>query len=581
MAKILGFNLSKEDYLSLADSAFSKGETEQSITYLDKALSLDARYVDASLALSVVYASLGAWGISNATLFKSLSEHPDEEDKGRIFYQLAMNFADLNLPDVAEYYLRDIADAYDIQIPEGYGEPVKEEGAFRVVYPRGEDYYETLIEQAYELVRDRKFDEAIAVVDEIPKESKCKGAANHLVLVALMMKNDVDSVIANAQKMLEEDEDNLSVKCALATAYLMEEKMPEAYAVLDNILQKEYDKVEDILIILPLLVNLEVHAQVVKYTKKMIEKTDLQQNMMVWLSQALYNLGQKAEAKKVMHKVRTVFGEFSPADYYLELYDTEPNGVAYSMSLPYVEKIARYKLLDTFLKMSPADIAVVLDSEDKDALELKKIIKWAFVDDNEKLKLLIVDRLAMVRCAWAEDFVREQLISADLSFELASRLLFCLMPENRFRFSFDIVAQDRFKSINVTLPRAFFKLPNVLHSAVGYCVSDIVYTDEEPNIYLAELTNIVNSLVTLDDNGKVKYSRLSGLKIATMKSMRTLVGVLLCKVYEEDGPDMRQVTIDRYGLNEKTFDKYYKIIFGDDGDSEIDDKDGAEDGRQE
>lgn len=85
MAKILGFNLSKEDYLSLADSAFSKGETEQSITYLDKALSLDARYVDASLALSVVYASLGAWEISNATLFKSLSEHPDEEDKGRIF----------------------------------------------------------------------------------------------------------------------------------------------------------------------------------------------------------------------------------------------------------------------------------------------------------------------------------------------------------------------------------------------------------------------------------------------------------------------------------------------------------------
>ena len=73
MAKILGFNLSKEDYLSLADSAFSKGETEQSITYLDKALSLDARYVDASLALSVVYASLGAWEISNATLFKSLS----------------------------------------------------------------------------------------------------------------------------------------------------------------------------------------------------------------------------------------------------------------------------------------------------------------------------------------------------------------------------------------------------------------------------------------------------------------------------------------------------------------------------
>lgn len=138
MAKILGFDLTKEDYLNLADSAFSKGETEKSIAYLDKALSIDARFADASIARAVVYASLGAWELSNATLFKALSEHPDEDDKGRIFYQLAMNFADVNLFDVAEYYLRDIADAYDIQIPEGFGEKDKEEGSFHVVYPRGE-----------------------------------------------------------------------------------------------------------------------------------------------------------------------------------------------------------------------------------------------------------------------------------------------------------------------------------------------------------------------------------------------------------------------------------------------------------
>lgn len=124
--------------------------------------------------------------------------------------------------------------------------------------------------------------------------------------------------------------------------------------------------------ILPLIVNLEEHAQVVKYTKKVLANADLQQNMMLWLSQGLYNLGQKEEAKKVMHRVRTIFGELSPADYYLDLYATDPENVAYSMGLPYVEKIARYKLLDAFLKMSPADIAVLLDSEDKDAKELKK-----------------------------------------------------------------------------------------------------------------------------------------------------------------------------------------------------------------
>lgn len=566
MAKILGFDLTKEDYLNLADSAFSKGETEKSIAYLDKALSIDARFADASIARAIVYASLGAWELSNATLFKALSEHPDEDDKGRIFYQLAMNFADVNLFDVAEYYLRDIADAYDIQIPEGFGEKDKEEGSFHVVYPRGEEYYETLVEHAYELVRERKFDEAIATVDEIPAKSKCKGAANHVVLVSLMMKNDVDSVIANARKMLEEDGDNLAVKCALATAYLMEEKMSEAYEALDDILKKEYVNMEDILMILPLIVNMEEHAQVVKYTKRVLESTYLQQNMMIWLSQALYNLGQCEEAKKVMRKVRTVFREQSPADYYLELYDANPSGVSYSMGLPYVEKIARYKLLDAFLKLSPADVAVVLDSEDEQAQKLKKTIEWAFYDDNEKLKLLVVDRLALVRTKWGEDFVRRQLVSTDLSFELASRLIFCLMPENRYRFSFDVVAQDRFKTINVTLPRAFYKLPVVLHAAVGCCISDIVFTDEEPNIYLSRLTQIVNSLVSLDENGKLKYPHVSGAKLTAMRSVRTLVGALLCKVYEDDDPDMRGITIDRYGLNEKTFDRYYKALFPQDDD---------------
>lgn len=240
MAQIIGFNLSKEDYLNLADKAFKDGETEKSISYLDKALSIDERSAEASIALAIVYASLGAFEISNATLFKALAKHPCADDRDRIFYQLALNFLDVNLPDVAEYYLRDIADAYDLQLPEDMGEAASDaqDGGFRVIYPKGEDYYEMLISKAYELVRERKLDEAIALMDEVDPRSKSKAAANHIVLVCLMIKNDIDSVIANAQKMLAEDGDNLAVKCSLATAYLAEDKIAESYAVLDQILEK-------------------------------------------------------------------------------------------------------------------------------------------------------------------------------------------------------------------------------------------------------------------------------------------------------------------------------------------------------
>ena len=565
MAQIIGFNLSKEDYFNLADDAFSKGDSEKSIVNLNKALNVDDRFFEASLALATVYSSLGVWDISNATLYKTLSKHPDKDTRDRIFYQLAMNFMDVNQPEVAEYYLQDIAEAYDIQMPEGDGNATNGiEGGFHVVYPKGEDYYEMLIERAYELVRARKFDDAIALMDEVDARSKSKNAANHIVLVCLMMKNDLDSVIANAQKMLAENGDSLAVKCTLATAYLMEEKVQEAYEVLDEILQKDYKSMEDILMILPLLVNMDMHAEVVKYTRRVLESLDLQPNTMIWLSQGLYNLGQRDEARKVMVKVRNIFGEYSPADYFLELYKTEPEKVQYSMNLPYVERVRRYKVLDTVIKLSPVDLATVLDIDDDDAMQIKKLIEWAFRDDNENLKFLILDKLALVDCEWVDDFIREQLISVDLSFELMSRLLFCLVHEktNKFCLNFDVVAQDRFKSIRYVLPGAYYKMPNVLRNAVSYCISDIVFTDEEPNIYLAKLTEIVNKIVRLED-GKAKYTNPRYAKISTMKSMRTLVGVLLAKVYEEDDPlNMRLLTIERYSLNTATFDKYYKIVFG-------------------
>lgn len=565
MAQIIGFNLSKEDYFNLADDAFSKGDSEKSIVNLNKALNVDDRFFEASLALATVYSSLGVWDISNATLYKTLSKHPDKDTRDRIFYQLAMNFMDVNQPEVAEYYLQDIADAYDIQMPEGDGNATNGiEGGFHVVYPKGEDYYEMLIERAYELVRARKFDDAIALMDEVDAHSKSKNAANHIVLVCLMMKNDLDSVIANAQKMLAENGDSLAVKCTLATAYLMEEKVQEAYEVLDEILQKDYKGMEDILMILPLLVNMDMHAEVVKYTRRVLESLDLQPNTMIWLSQGLYNLGQRDEARKVMVKVRNIFGEYSPAEYFLELYKTEPEKVAYSMNLPYVERVRRYKVLDTVIKLSPVDLATVLDIKDDDAMQIKKLIEWAFRDDNENLKFLILDKLALVDCEWADDFIREQLISVDLSFELMSRLLFCLVHEktNKFCLNFEVVAQDRFKSIRYVLPGAYYKMSNVLRNAVSYCISDIVFTDEEPNVYLAKLTEIVNKIVRLED-GKAKYTNPRYAKISTMKSMRTLVGVLLAKVYEEDDPlNMRLLTIERYSLNTATFDKYYKIVFG-------------------
>lgn len=569
MAKLIDFKLSLNEYLDLAEKASINGDAEKCISYLKKALEIDAVNQEAHIALAREYSILGAQELSNAVLFKALALKPKQDDKDIIFQMLAMNFLDMNQADVAEYYLQDYADILGIdfqELEEMQTAAEEKRGGFHVVYPHGEDYYEMLIEKAYGLVREHRFDEAIALLDDVDPRSKSKDAANHVVLVCLMMKNDLDSVIDNAKKMLQENPDSLAVRCTLSTAYLMEEKEREAYEVMDKVLEKDFTRMEDILLLLPILVNLNMHVEVVKYTKRVLENINSQPNTMIWLSQALYNIGAKDEAKRVMHKVLTIYGDYSPAQYFLDLYAKNPEVVEYSMNLPTQEKLDRYKKIHDFLLLQPDVAETLLDSPDdeQDPLraykkELKSLLKWAFLDGNLQIESLIIDTLDIIGSRWGEGFLREELISPELSFELMSHIVLTMF--HRKHVHFDVVARGLFKEISFDLPEAYFKATPFFAEVIEHGICDIIYSDFEPNKYIKRFVDIINSLLVLDKDGKVAYTRP---KIARLKSANTLVGVILCKVYYDDEEDPRPNTIEDYELKEKTFDKYWKILFGDD-----------------
>ena len=71
-------------------------------------------------------------------------------------------------------------------------------------------------------------------------------------------------------------------------------------------------------------------------------------------------------------------------------------------------------------------------------------------------------------------------------------------------------------------------------------------------------------MVDLGEGGKLVYSGRPREKLSSLRSADTLVGVFLSKVYEED--ETRESVIERYKLNEKLYDKYYNIIFGENDD---------------
>ncbi len=556
MAKFISFKLSKEEYLELAQQSFEKGDLEKSISNLKEALKLDERFAEASVLLAFVYAELGAHQISNTVLFSALRYKPDYENESRIFYQLAMNFLEMDEQDVVGYYMNLLNADYEVEEVESDLETNRNaiDGGFRIVYPKGDDYYEMLIEKAYGFLRQHEFDKAIEILREVPENSKCIESANHVTLVCYMMKNDLDRVIFSAQEMLKVS-DNLAVKCTLATAYSMEEKTDEALAIIDKILENEYSRVEDILLLLPILVNLNLHVQVVKYTKKVLDKLKLQPNTMIWLSQGLYNIGQKKEAKKVMSRVENIYGDFSPASYFLELYSTQPELVEYSMVLPYTERMRRYKIMDSILKLPLPEFENAIKKAD-----IKELIKWIFDDGNSKLISLFLEKSQNVNSEWLDNLFRKILIYPELSFELMTKLLRNLLKKGFF-LEVDLVAQDRYKRVSLFMPETYYKLPKVAREAITYSICDIIFTDETPNEYLEKLVGIVNNIAVLDESGKLSYKADKYKKLAMLKSVKTLVGVMLAKVFEED-ENPREDNILRYALNAKNFDKYYTFLFG-------------------
>ena len=565
MAKFIKFSLSKREYLALAEKVADE-DIEKSFSYLKKALEQDDKFVDAYIALGRYYNFLGAQELSNTVLFKGLSLHPKDEQKEEMFHILAMNFLDMNEREVAEFYLQQLPEFsdFDFSLLEEIQSQEKK-GGFHVVYPHGEDYYEMLIDKAYSLIREHKLDEAIALADEVDPNSKSKDAANHIALVCLMMKNNIDAVIDNAKKMLEENPSSLAVRCTLATAYLMEEKQSEAYAVMEEVLKNDFTKMEEILLVLPILVNLNMHVEVVKYTKRVLENINSQPNTMVWLSQALYNIGSKDEARKVMRKVQTIYGEYSPAKYYLDLYEKEPEVVEYSMTYPQTERVERYKKIHDFLTLDPALIEVMLDSpaDEDDPLrhkkaECKELIEWAFIDGNASMESLIVDMLGIMDTSWGNHELRERLIKPDLSFEIMAKILHSLFKKRHVHFF--IVARDIFKEITLDLPPAYFYAPPVWKWVIEQGLFDIIFNDMEPELYINRYIDLINTLMTSPLSG----SMFAKPKLARLKSGKTIVGVLLCKTYEDDPEDPKPDTISSYEINERTFEKYKKIIFGDD-----------------
>ncbi|MDD4840028.1 MAG: hypothetical protein PHE93_05135 [Clostridia bacterium] len=563
MAEIFNFNLKVEDYLDLADQSFRATDIEKSVVYVGKALEIEPENVEAMLFLASIYSDLGSYELSNKILFKAYVYAKSDLQKTSAVATLVNNFYELGDNEAAEFYLNAISSKWEkfeeMTNMEVVGDIDEDEDDdeedFTLAYPKTEEFYFEALERAHQFLQERDFDSTLKELEVFSERTPLYDASNHIRLVCYLLKDDIDRVIYEATEMLKKS-NYLPIRCTLVTAYMIEEKNDIALKLLDEILTKDYNGVEEITVLLPLLVNFEMHAEVVKYTKRLLDLSDLQPQTMMWLSQGLYNLGQKTEAAKIMRRVATIYREFTAANFYLDYYAKQPENVNYCLGLPLIELIDRQNKLRSFIELDCEECTKALTYDKK----ISELVKWCFRDVDGKSLLLLVDKLNNCWSSQVENIYIDALITKDVDLKLGSTIIEGFL-RHKSALDYFITIDGKCKEIHMRVPDALSKLPSNFIRAISTAVFETLVNLDNANESLDRLSEYVDSFCTLNERGNLEWLIVRGDKAAKFKSTRTLLGIFVLKSAFADENEIESVC-DFYEISPTTFKKYLKILNG-------------------
>lgn len=555
MAKIYDFNLNEEQCLNLAYEAVENGDVKKSLMYVHKALELNPDNIEANFYLASIYSDLNAFEFSNDVICKILPKVKSKEEKERFYILLGANSSALgdyesatkyaSMIDVTSEYYDDIEEVFDI-------EEIAPPKRFYLAYPRGEEYYSRRIDEAHNLVKAKKIDEALKVLDEFTVGTPYKDGADHLRLICYMIKDDFDSVIYYAQSSIDNGGKKPAIKCLLITALLFENRQKEAEEKAKELLTEDYDSIDDLSVLLPLLVNLGMDEEVNYYCKKFLEKINYHPQTLMWYAQSFYNLGKKEEAKAVMRECYSIYRNYLPAKFYIDYFDGDAPRIEYSAGLPLPEVLERQKKIKNFLMMKPVEAqkAYFYDKE------LNSLIKWAFHEGGGIVVALIL-KMAEFYSTDMNDVFDLILHSDKLTFpELVEIIRIYLV--NNSKLDFSAFASNDLKFINMSFNPIIKYMPLTFVNAVSNVIADVIMSIDEPNSAIELLRNMIDDNIRRDGD-KIYFGNMSMEKLSKIKSVKTLAGVL---VFATGAFGKAEDIIGRYSLNKTTFIKYLKAIFG-------------------
>lgn len=557
MAKIYDFNLNEEECLDFAYDAVENGDVKKSLMYVHKALEINPDNTEANFYLASIYSDLNAFDFSNDVVFKILPKIKNAEEKERFYillganasavgdYESATHFA--SQIDVTSEIFEDIEDVFDV-------EELQPKSEFYVAYPRGEEYYQRRLDEAQSLVKNKNINDALAVLDEFTDGVPLKDSADHLRLICYMVRDDFDAVIEYAERAIKKGGKKLAIKCLLITALLFENKEKEAKEKTKVLIANdEYESLEDLGVLLPLLVNLGMDEEINVYCKKFLKKINYHPQTIMWLAQSYFNLGKVEEAKAVMREVYAIYRDYLPSDYYMNVFESGEKRVEYSAGLPIKEVLNRQKRVKDFLSMKTEDAQKAYLYDKK----TNELLKWVFNGGNGGLTVAVILKMAEFYDDSMNRYFDMVLHSDKLTFpELVEIIRIYLL--NTAKLDFSAFVSNKLKIVTMEFNPLIKYMPMNFVNAVANVIADIVMSIDSPLPAIELIRNELDEYLKEKD-GEIYFANMPISKMTKIKSIKTLAGVL---IYKTEAFGTAEQILDRYSITKSTFLKYVKAIFG-------------------
>ncbi|MDE6060003.1 MAG: hypothetical protein K2G31_00825, partial [Clostridia bacterium] len=276
MAQIFEFNLNANQLLELAVKRHEDGDVTGAALYARKAIRADKSNITAYLVLALIYADDWEYELSNRVLYMGM--HACKAwDNDEVKRALTINFMRMEDYDTARYYdpQNDPELTAIIEEEGGLGyelymdEPLS--GELYLSYPRTDEYYRHIIDDAMEFAYDEKFDDAIELLKLVPEETPCKEDADRALLMIYTMSGNMATMVKYGESLLDKHPDSTILRCALASAYITRTDDMAAREVLEPIWQKEKLSAEEALALIPIAGHLEMHDEIVSLVNKALD----------------------------------------------------------------------------------------------------------------------------------------------------------------------------------------------------------------------------------------------------------------------------------------------------------------------